>query len=238
MSRSPAVNMRARLRRYAAAVGLPVVFVVALFAAPLSVSAQTAPTDSFLGDAEAAELANELADAKEELDACFGWEVLINNSPVSIGSNGGPGVSVESLGTECVESAVLTVTLYYTSEADEANDSASYSLISNVSGAPSTSEMAAAADVSESSFLGENDDDALVRSMLVVPLLIGEVRSSSGEAIEFAVPETAAITDTVNGSPGNDVFRSLRMPIFGSLLFGALGGVLIGHLYKKSRNSL
>jgi hypothetical protein len=212
---------------------LMIAFSLLMYAHPAN--AQTAvPVDTFLGDESATELANELAEPADELDVCIGWVIEINGVVVSTGSNLGPQSPLFETAITCTNHVKFRVSITETSESSESEDSASIYVTGNFADVPTSSQVKDAADISSGSFLGSNSDEALVRGVLAIPLLIAEKRSSQGQTVEFATPETAAITDTVSGSPGNDTFRTLRGPVLAALVFGGILGALITFLYKKA----
>jgi hypothetical protein len=196
--------------------------------------ASAPPTsDPFLGDA-ADDLANDLADVAEELDVCLGWEVQENGQTVSRGSQDGP----DQDSTVCEApngSLTLFVALNITSESSEYEDAASWTAGGTSPFLPTSAEVTEAAGVSESSFLGDNDDQAVFRAVSAMALLASEksglaVTEESPAEAQASVPES----DTVFASPGNDAIRQAKPIIYKMLLGGAVLGVILGLvLYQK-----
>ena len=135
-----------------------------------------------IDDADAIELANALVEATEEHGICYGWDVSIDDqgTPRSdVGSNLGPGVSVHD--ERCERYIVLTVSLSWTSESSEAEDSATFDVRSNVPGAPRRADLEGIGITSAR--LLSSDDITVYNATLALPALASE--AGLGPALEL-----------------------------------------------------
>jgi hypothetical protein len=182
-----------------------------------------------LDEATTIELVNELADAHEELDICFGWFVQINSTVFS-GSNLGRQTSVTN-NANCPSYVELQIEMVYTNASSESEDSARFRVATNRDDFKIfNSDLERAAGITESSFLGDNDDVALVRATLALPLLVGEQLAIAGQDVDFATADSANTTaDRVNSSPGNDWLRANRMLLVLMGVLGLLFGIFIAY---------
>jgi hypothetical protein len=201
----------------------------------------SAPRWSFASVADENELANELAEATGELDVCFGWTVTVGGSGAarsmsSTGSNFGPEQPMTR--AACPNGSIeLIVELIYTSESSEESDSGRWYVevsppLASQSGlAPTTLKnlVSQSTGMSTENLMGDNDDVALARMVLALPLLYREHlgRTTSVE-VESATPETAEIDGTVDASPGSDSMRQTWPVIAVFAIGGAALGLALG----------
>ncbi|MBA2794654.1 MAG: hypothetical protein H0U32_11790 [Thermoleophilaceae bacterium] len=169
-------------------------------------AAQAVP---ILDEADGAELAQSLAEATEEQDVCYGWEVEVQDQSggpggVDAGSSQGPGVALDR--ARCPRYAVLRGLVVYTSETAESEDGAEVAIESNLRNPP-TPEDLARLGLSADDLLSETDDIALTDMAGALPLLVAE----AGEArfIPFeAQTEPLAAGDVPTNTPGSDWLRT------------------------------
>jgi hypothetical protein len=198
-----------RRRRAALTASLAAAAVAFFFAgAP---PARAAPV---LEAADATELAQSLAEAMEDQDVCYGWDVSVydyggGGDGVDRGSSLGVGTTAD--GTEgvsaspCRKWVIFEATLTYTSAASEAEDSASFSVRSNVPGAPTAADLRANG-VAEGSLLGANDDVAVANATLLLPALMAEKGLAEPISLE-ANTQALPAGDRATGTPGSDWLR-------------------------------
>lgn len=163
-----------------------------------------------LAEADAAELAQTLADADAEQFICYGWQVTIDDatgefSGVDQGSSrGGPGVSVDT--ALCGRYAVLVADLRYTSESSEAEDQARVEVVSNLD-PPIEASAIEALGFGADALLADNDDENLTNMVGALPLLAAE------RGVAGFVPFQARTTPLPEGEvptnqPGSDWWRN------------------------------
>jgi hypothetical protein len=178
---------------------------VALAPACLAAPAQA----QLLAPEDAAELAQSLAEAKEEQGVCYGWRISIDDESGTViedaGSSLGPGDVTALAGAECPKFVLLNGVVDYTSELSEAEDSASWSITSNLNKPPTTGELRDLGHTAEG-LLGDEDDEVLANAVGALPLLVAD----HGEAkpVGFApgdLPREQAGEPT--GNPGSDLLR-------------------------------
>ena len=194
MTRRAAVAAVAALAATALALGLP----VASSAAPL------------LDPADAAELAQTLAEATAEQDVCYGWEVEVVDdsggpSGVEAGSSQGPGRPLDR--TRCPRYAVLVAGVVYEGEWSESEDSVSaFGIDSNLE-RPPTADQLADLGYPPDSLLSEQDDQAIIDMAGVLPLLVAEAGLAPYVPFEEQT-EPIPAADRPTNSPGSDWWRN------------------------------
>ena len=177
------------------------------------ITAEQAGRGLLLDAPDRVELAQSLADATSETGVCFGYELRVSGSGTTGGdeslSSGGPNVAVDEMpAASCPRGRLrLEVSLRYTSESSESEDSASYYVIaSGLDGAQRAGSTAALKDltgVDDGALLGDQDDLALRNLTAALPLLLGDAAPA-----EEAQPAAAAPNgDRLTGSPGGDWMR-------------------------------
>lgn len=196
---------------------------LALAGAP---AAQALPV---LEEADAAELAQALADATEAQGVCYGWAVRVDDqsggqSGGDVGSDKGPGVPVDRAG--CAKYVELQAAISFTCESCESEDSAGLTISANFPGAPTEADLEALG-FSDTDLL-KDDNDTVLSNMVGALALI---TASNGAAkpvpgADAAAVEAPAAGDVPTGTPSTpDWLRDhwLALVFFG-LLFG--GGVI------------
>jgi len=208
-------------------------------------AAAPAEAQDFLAADDAVALADALAEATEEQDVCYGWNVVINSqqyetppealaalgtpSPAPtmldrsaghMGSNAGPGIRVQDLG--CERWVEFSARLVYTGEYSESEDSASYEVNSNFTNFSADDRSLLGVD--EQALLGDNDDTAVYTATSALPLIVADKGLAPHITAEpNATPLPAA--DRPTGSPGSDVLRSdpFLLAFLALLAVGGLG---------------
>lgn len=181
-----------------------------------------------LSPADATELAQSLADAGEEQDACYGWNVTNNFAPTSdVGSStGGPDVPLEPGG--CQRYVILEGSIDYACDSCDAEDSANVFITSNLPAAPTVGDLQRLG-LEAGDLLGDDDDVALFNMIEALPLLAAEKGNVPFVPVETAVAAPAA--DRPTNSPGSDWWRNAWPGlVVGVFLMGA--GVVLW-LYKR-----
>ncbi|MGH3620380.1 MAG: hypothetical protein ACRDQ5_01135 [Sciscionella sp.] len=210
--------------------------VLGLLLAPGSAAAQQDPV---FDPADARDLADTLAEATASQGVCYGWHVTVTDNYTgteggeSVGSNLGPGRSLDDAGTRCDRRVEFDCQITYTSESSESNDYASYQVNSLPRG-PSTEDLASLRIITSDDLVGDNVDVAVERAVTALPQLTAD--SGAAPQVE-ATPESAAPGDvgTLSDHPGSDFLRRAG----GLLAFGAvllLAGIVFGvYAWRNSR---
>lgn len=199
------------------------------------ITAEQAGPGILIDAADRVELASTLAEATEESGVCFGYVVRLGGSGASDReetlSNAGP----DRQPTSCQGGTVLLqVSLTYTSESSESEDSASYSIATDVPGLTSslaTKRVKDLSDVDDDDLLGDKDDLALRNLTAALPLIL-----DGAEPAELAAPAAQAPNgDRLTGSPGSDWMREngLGIGVAFVLLIVAVGLVVGGVLGRR-----
>lgn len=168
----------------------------------------TAAAVPVLTEADAAELANQLAEATEVQGVCYGWQVRVSDPTGAedgdeIGSNFGPAVPVDP--SRCPNYVILTAGVSYASEFSEAEDAASWTIESNLAKPPTTQDLAALG-YTESDLLGDDNDLAILNATGALPQLVAE----NGEAkpVPFTTEKRpAGVGGRPTGDQGSDFLR-------------------------------
>ncbi|MDX6682609.1 MAG: hypothetical protein QOG94_2648 [Solirubrobacteraceae bacterium] len=184
---------------------------------------------------DAADLAQSLADAQEEQDVCYGWQVDNNfGAGPDIGSStGGPGVALElDRPGACARGiVVLDGSIYYSCDSCEDSDRASVSIRSSGMANPPTVADLKGLGIDPGGLTGDDDDTTLVNIVEALPLLVADRGNAPYVAYEAAA--TVPATDHATGKPGSDVLRDTWIWL---VLCGAL--IVLGpafYLYKRAQ---
>jgi hypothetical protein len=229
-----------RLAATVACVGALAVAGAGPAAAQTSTGAATAYGPGAVVDAgDRTEIAQSLAEATTDTGVCFGYVLQLTG--VTFGSpdleqvsNGGP--DVEPGTGSCPKGTVSAqITINYTSESSEREDSASVGVTSTVPGLSSGVARQRLDDLDlldEGDLLG-NDDDLAVRNLAVaLPLTLNDAVPAEEAPVAAAAPNG----DRLTGSPGSDWMRAhLLTVLIGSvLLVGAVIAIVIGWLGRRA----
>lgn len=191
------------------------------------------PAPAFAGpilpDDDAAELAQKLAEATEEQDICYGWEMTVRDErggyQDDAGSSSGPGSPLDR--RACRRWIVLAGSVSYTPASSEQEDSASLRIETSFVGGPHTSDLPALG-VSERDLLGDRDDIALFNAVSGLPLLAAQYGHAPYVAAESNA-EPIPSGDQPTGKPSFDVGRTyapLIVLLVLAMIAGAAGIVL------------
>lgn len=183
------------------------------------------------------ELASTLAEATTESGTCFGYRVNLGGSGAADRtetlSNAGP--DREPRAADCPKGSVLLqVSITYTSESSESDDSASFLVSTDVpglSGSVATKRMKDLSGVDDGDFTGDDDDLALRNATAALPLIL-----DGATPAELAAPAAKAPNgDRLTGSPSSDWIRAhgLGIGIAFVVLLVALGLILGGLLGRR-----
>ena len=181
-----------------------------LAALALAALLPAAASAAVLEQADATELAQSLAEATEAQDVCYGWRVAVRDPSgaedgLDVGSSLGPGRDVEPARPECRRYAVLVADVIYTSEFEEAEDSASWSIDANLGKPPTVRELDALG-YSADDLLGDDNDLAIINATGALPQLVAD----HGEAPPVPFETSArppGVSGEATGSPGSDFLR-------------------------------
>lgn len=179
-----------------------------------------------LDAADATELAQALAEASDDQDVCYGWEVTVSDyggSASGVDEGSSLGVGPTAIETECERYVVFEARVIYTSQASEAEDSASFDVRSNIPGAPTATDLGEAG-ISTSGLLGGNDDQVVANAALLLPALVAEKGLAPPITLE-ANTQALPSGDRATGTPGSDWLRKYGAAAgMAALLFaGGLG---------------
>lgn len=158
--------------------------------------------------ADATELAQVLADATDDQDVCYGWEVTVNDyggSASGVDEGSSLGVGPTAIETECERYVIFEARITYTSQASEYEDSASFEVRSNIPGAPTSADLGEAG-ISTGGLLGGNDDQVVANAALLLPALVAEKGLAPPIALE-ANTQPLPSSDRATGTPGSDWLR-------------------------------
>jgi hypothetical protein len=196
--------------------------------------ALAAPAQAGIVSAEdAAELAQTLAEAQEEQDVCYGWNVTNNFSPTSdVGSSiGGPGVALVPSQSTCPKGAViLEGDIDYACGSCESSDSATVSIAASVRDPPTVSDLEGLG-LKAGDLTGDNDDTTLVNMVNALPLLVAD--RGNAAYVEYEQTKTIPAADHATDKPGSDLFRDswIQLVLFGGLIAAGPGF----YFYKRAQ---
>jgi hypothetical protein len=201
----------------------------ALAAAGVSAATLWAPPAGavpILDAADATELAQALAEATEDQDVCYGWEVTVNDyggSASGVDEGSSLGVGPTAIETECERYVVFEATVIYTSQASEAEDTAGFDVRSNIPGAPTAGDLREAG-ISTGGLLGGSDDQVVANAALLLPALVAEKGLAPPITLE-ANTQALPSGDRATGTPGSDWLRKYGAAagMAALVLFGGLG---------------
>jgi hypothetical protein len=180
-----------------------------------------------LDDGDAAELAQELADATEEQDVCYGWSVNVDDdsgaSGTDSGSNLGPGSTTLNQ-SDCKKGyVILRGSISFTCDSCESEDSSSFSVETNIRNGPTRQDLEDL-DFSGGQLKGDNGDAALASMVGALPLIVaskGLAPAITADPAETNQPVPAA--DHATGSPVMpDWLRESWLPLAACVIL--LGG--------------
>ena len=175
---------------------------------------------------DATELAQALAEATDDQDVCYGWEVTVNDyggSASGVDEGSSLGVGPTAIETECERYVIFEARITYTSQASESEDFATFGVRSNIPGAPTSADLGEAG-ISSGGLLGGNDDQVVANAALLLPALVAEKGLAPPITLE-ANTQPLPGSDRATGTPGSDWLRKYGAAAgMAALLFaGGLG---------------
>jgi hypothetical protein len=181
--------------------------IASLLVAVAVVAGAQASNSVLLDPNDATELAAVLADATETQDVCYGWRVTLSDQSSSgpDGTTSGSNAGVGESPITCSRWILFTAYITYTSEASEAQDSATFGIESNLPDAPDRGDLEDVG-VSERALLSDRDDLTIINAVSALPLLAAERGIAPPVELE---PNTAELpaSDRPTGTPGSDWLR-------------------------------
>jgi hypothetical protein len=200
---------------------------VAAFAGVLAHPAAAVP---LLDEGDAAELAQSLADAREEQDVCYGWNVQVLDgsggpSGFDTGSNLGPGRPLGAAAAEpCTRSVTLEGAVEYTCESCEAEDSSAVRVVSSFPGGPTTADLEDLG-LKGSALKEDTGDVTLINMVGALPLITASKGAAPPVPVEPSTVAPAA-SDRPTGTPSTpDWLRDAWLQL-AALLVIILAGVV------------
>ncbi|HEV3497954.1 MAG TPA: hypothetical protein VHA34_16560 [Actinomycetes bacterium] len=166
--------------------------------------------------ADAAELAQALAEARDDQDVCYGWSVDVTDyagGADGLDQGSSLGVGPTPIETDCRRYVIFEAFITYTSNASESEDSAYFNVRSNVPLAPTATDLRRCG-ISEGGLLGENDDQTVANATLLLPALMAEAGLAPPMVLE-ANTQPLPSGDRATGTPGSDWLRK----------YGAIAGM-------------
>ncbi len=200
------------------------------------ISAPSAHAIPVLEEADAAELAQSLADATEAQGVCYGWAVSVFDasggpSGEDVGSDRGAGQVVDR--GSCAKWVQLRGAIEFTCESCESEDGSEIQLESNFAGAPTRADLE---DLGLSGGDLKNDDNDTVLSNMVGALPL--ITASNGAAkpvpgLDAAEADKPAAGDVPTGTPSTPDW--LRDNWLALVFFALLGGGGVWWLLRLRR---
>ena len=177
-----------------------------------------------LDTVDAEELAADLADATAEQGICYGWNVSVQDESGEftgddVGSNLGVGES--AVNPECDKWIVFSARIHYTSESSEAEDSADWTIESNLDVERSTLVRLG---ITDGALLSGDDDVVIANATRALPALAAEEGVAEPVPLEIGAADVPD-ADKPTGSHGSDWLRAYWAPFalgIGLVVFGAL----------------
>ncbi|HEY9474997.1 MAG TPA: hypothetical protein VIS06_14235 [Mycobacteriales bacterium] len=195
-----------------------------------------AHADVVFDPADADELAAILAEAAEGQDICYGWRVQVYDpdagSDLSVGTSFGAGSQVSDFGPPlCATTVEFFADITYTSESSEAEDSATYNVVSEPSG-PTKQDLDELDIVDEGGLVGDDVDVVVFKAVAALPQLAADV--GVARPIE-ATPETGVDPDAhLTDSPGSDFWRQVGTMLLWGLALLVAGIVFGGYVMRSA----
>jgi hypothetical protein len=204
-----------------------------------------AAANPVLDPATDGEVAAALAEARDVQGVCYGYVLDVSDfgtgefAGTFAASSAGPGRRVSS-GPACPEGTVeLQASITYTSELSEAEDSASWSLLSTVGGGLTMADVEQASGSSTGDLLDDGrSETALLNAVLALPGLVSErtgVPPLTLDPNTEPLPSDARAT----GTPGSDWLREngLQLGLFTLLLLGGVVALVASFRRGKGASS-
>ena len=200
---------------------------VALVAAAPAHAGIMAPED-------ATDLAQSLAEAQEEQEVCYGWDVRNNFGAGSdVGSSiSGPGAPLLDVAGACTRGIVLlTGSIDYSCDSCEASDSASVSIQASGMGNPPTVDDLEKLGLKAGDLTGDNDDTTLFNMVNALPLLVAD--KGNAPYVEYEQATAVPPTDRPTNKPGSDFLRDNWVWLL--LCAALIAAAPIFYFYKRAQ---
>ena len=183
---------------------------------------------------DATDLAQSLAEAQEEQDVCYGWNVSNNfGAGPDVGSSiSGPGAVLLDVGGTCKRGMVILAgSIDYTCDSCEGSDSASVSIQASGMANPPTTKDLEDLGLQAGDLTGDNDDTTLINMVEALPLLVAD--KGNAPYVEYEQATTVPPTDRATNKPGSDFLRDnwIWLLLCGTLI--AAGPIF--YLYKRGQ---
>ncbi len=184
---------------------------------------------------DASELAQTLAEAQEDQDVCYGWNVTNNFSTSSATSGprraGRASRSPRRRARARRARSSSKATSSYSCGSCESSDSASVSISSGNLANPPTVDDLEDMGLKAGDLTGDNDDTTLVNMVNALPLLVAD--RGNAPYVEYEQTTTVPVGDHATDKPGSDLLREswLGLVFFGGLVLAGPGFFL----YKRSQ---
>jgi hypothetical protein len=157
---------------------------------------------------DAADLAQSLADAQEDQDVCYGWNVSNNfGAGPDVGSSiGGPGAVLLDVSGSCKNGTViLTGSIDYSCGSCDSSDSASVSIQASGMANPPTVGDLEELGLKAGALTGDNDDTTLINMVEALPLIVAD--KGNAPYVEYEPATAVPATDHATNKPGSDFLR-------------------------------
>ena len=205
----------------------------------LAVLAHPAAAAPLLEDGDAAELAQSLADASDEQDICYGWQIDVQDdsggpSGQEIGSNLGPGRLVSAAAGSCKRTVVLEGVVSYTCDSCESEDSASVRVRSSVPGGP-TFEDLEDLGLKGGDLTKDTGDVVLINMVGALPLIVASKGAATPVPVEPSTVVPAASDGPTNRPSTPDWLRDSWLALSALLILVAGGAFWLFRLFNDDR---
>jgi hypothetical protein len=205
-----------------------------LACAALALLAATPAHAGIMSPEDATDLAQSLAEAQEEQEVCYGWDVSNNFGAGSdTGSSiGGPGAALLDVAGTCKRGVViLTGSIDYSCGSCESSDSASVSIQASGLANPPTVGDLEDLGLKAGDLTGDNDDTTLINMVEALPLLVAD--KGNAPYVEYEQATTVPPTDRATNKPGSDFLRDNWIWLLLCVALIALGPIY--YLYKRAQ---
>jgi hypothetical protein len=188
---------------------------------------------------DAAELAQTLAEAQDEQDVCYGWDVSNNFSDTNdVGaSTTGPGTKLIPIPSLCPKGAViLQGNIDYACGSCDSSDTASISIAASLPNPPTVSDLEGLG-LKAGDLTGDNDDTTLVNMVNALPLLVAD--RGNAPYVPYEQTKTVPAADHATGKPGSDLLRDtwIQLVLFGGLIIVGPGFYFYKLAQRPKRNT-
>ncbi|WP_432972778.1 hypothetical protein [Dactylosporangium sp. CA-233914] len=183
---------------------------------------------------DAQSVADDLARAAKAHEVCYGWQLLDSTTPVSSGSNLGPGVKVSDRADECPRYIEVRGTYHWYPDSSESEDYARYSIVSNVTGGRDIDPAGLDRLGAGPSRLLDDPAAAILDAAEALPLLAQEAGAVSGTVAEPSLSASPAPLS----SGGSDFWRDrwVLVVISGSFLLAAVVTAVLGFAINRRQS--